>query len=251
MRELIGEGLPEVADIELGEAVPLAEVRLQSPVELHKVVCAGVNFPTHREEAEIEEARPAYPVIFNRFADSHVGHGADLLKPAASTMFDYEGELAIVIGAPAWQVDVGDAMKYVFGYSCYNDGSARDWQMHTHQWVPGKNFYRSGSIGPWLVTADEVGNIGDAWLTTRVNGEQRQRAQIKDMVHSIPELIAYVSAFTPLNPGDVIAAGTPGGVGMFMEPQAFLRPGQQVEVEIDNVGILRNRVCEASETQPA
>ena len=191
----------------------------------------------------MQEERPAHPVIFSRFGDSHVAHEEELLKPNFSEKFDYEGELAVVIGTRAWHVSEADALSHVFGYSCYDDGSARDWQTHTQQWIPGKNFFRSGAVGPFLVTADEVGPIEESWLTTRVNGEERQHAQIKDMVFSIAELIAYASAFTPLEAGDVIAAGTPGGVGLFMEPKTFLCPGDVVEVEIDRVGLLRNPVA--------
>jgi 2-keto-4-pentenoate hydratase/2-oxohepta-3-ene-1,7-dioic acid hydratase in catechol pathway len=243
VRELIAGPLPAADAIEAGTPTPLSEVTLLPPVELHKVICAGVNFATHRAEAHMAVERPDHPTIFTRFPDSHVGSGDAIVKPANSERFDYEGELAVVIGERAWQVSEQDALAHVFGYSCYDDGSARDWQTHTQQWIPGKNFYRSGSIGPFLVTADEVGEIDDSWLTTRVNGDERQHAQIRDMVFSIAELVAYASSFTPLEPGDVIAAGTPGGVGLFMEPKTFLSPGDVVEVEIDRVGLLRNQVA--------
>lgn len=237
-------------DVTKGAPTPLSQVTLLPPVELDKVVCAGVNYPTHREEIKLDEARPEYPVIFTRFPDSHVGPGEPLVKPAASTMFDYEGELAVVIGKPAWKVSVEQALDHVFGYTCYNDGSARDFQFHTHQWQPGKNVYRSGSIGPSIVTVDEIGDIGESWLSTWVDGTLRQRAQIKDMVHTIPELIAYISGFTPLRPGDVVATGTPGGVALFMSPQQFLEAGQVVEVAIDRVGVLRNEVVEEVDDRP-
>ncbi len=223
--------------------IPLTAVELLPPVELGKVVCAGVNFGTHRAEASIDASRPAYPTIFTRFPDSHVGHDADLVKNDAIERFDYEGELAVVIGTAVRGVGVEDALGAVYGYSCFNDGSARDWQKHATQWAPGKNFERSGSIGPYLVTKDEIPGIGASWLETRVNGERRQRARIDDMIFSIAELIAYISAFTPLEPGDVIAAGTPGGVGLFMDPPTFLSVGDVVEVEIDGIGLLRNRVA--------
>lgn len=222
--------------------IAIADVALLPPVELHKVVCAGVNFHTHRAEARLDTERPPYPTIFTRFPDAHVGHGAEILKADSIERFDYEGELAVVIGRRAEHVSVDDALAHVYGYSCFDDGSARDWQKHAMQWAPGKNFTKSGSIGPYLVTADEVASIGDAWLETRVNGEVRQRAQIDDMIFSIAELIAYISAFTPLEPGDVIAAGTPGGVGLFMDPPTFLQVGDVVDVEIDGVGLLRNRI---------
>lgn len=222
--------------------IPADAVELLPPVELAKVVCAGVNFGTHRSEAHIDPDRPAYPTIFTRFPDAHVGHGAEIVKSDAIERFDYEGELAVVIGRRADRVPVETALDHVYGYACFNDGSARDWQKHAMQWAPGKNFRGSGSMGPHLVTVDEVPQIDDAWLVTRVNGEVRQRAQIADMIFSIAELIAYVSTFTPLEPGDVIAAGTPGGVGLFMDPPTFLAIGDVVEVEVDGVGVLSNRI---------
>jgi 2-keto-4-pentenoate hydratase/2-oxohepta-3-ene-1,7-dioic acid hydratase in catechol pathway len=245
VRDLIAAGpLPDAATVAAsGPGVPLDSVALLPPAEPEKILCAGVNFPTHREEASLSSSRPDYPTIFTRYLDSLVGAGADLIKPARLERFDYEGELAVVIGRRAHEVAESDALSHVFGYSVFNDGSARDWQGHSSQWIPGKNFYRSGSMGPWVVTADEAGNLDEAELTTRVNGEVRQQARIKDMLFSVAELIAYVSAFTPLNPGDVIAAGTPGGVGMFMSPPQLLTPGDVVEIEIGNVGVLRNAVA--------
>lgn len=246
VRDLIAAGsLPDAAAIAAaGQGIPLGSVTLLPPVEAGKIICAGVNFPTHREEASMSAARPDYPVIFTRYPDSLVGAGADLLKPARLQRFDYEGELAVIIGRRAHHVAESDAVDHVFGYSVFNDGSARDWQRHSSQWIPGKNFYASGSIGPWIVTADEVGDLDEAELTTRVNGEIRQQARIKDMLFSVAELIAYVTAFTPLNPGDVIAAGTPGGVGLFMTPPRFLAPGDTVDIEIGGVGTLTNTVTE-------
>lgn len=241
VRSLIASG-ERVEAPAAAPAIPIDDVELLPPVELHKVVCAGVNFHTHRAEARLDTDRPDYPTIFTRFPDAHVGHGVEIIKSDAIERFDYEGELAVVIGRRAENVSVDDALDYVYGYSCFDDGSARDWQKHAMQWAPGKNFARSGSIGPYLVTADEVPAIGDSWLETRVNGEVRQRAQIDDMIFSIAELIAYISTFTPLEPGDVIAAGTPGGVGLFMDPPTFLAVGDIVEVEIDGVGMLRNRI---------
>jgi len=241
VRALIASGeRPE--PVASATVIPLADVDLLPPVELDKVVCAGVNFHTHRAEARLDTDRPPYPTIFTRFPDAHVGHESDILKSDAIERFDYEGELALVIGRRASHVSLEDALDHVYGYACFNDGSARDWQKHAMQWAPGKNFERSGSMGPTLVTADEIPAIGDSWLETRVNGEVRQRARIEDMIFSIAELIAYISTFTPLEPGDVIAAGTPGGVGLFMDPPTFLAVGDVVEVEIDGVGLLRNRI---------
>lgn len=244
IQDLIASGLPDASRIADADVVPLDQVELLAPLERGKVICAGVNFQTHRDEAALSTDRPPFPTIFSRFPDSHVAHGQPLVKPFESKKFDYEGELAVIIGRSARRVSVESALDHVFGYSCYNDGSARDWQMHTPQWIPGKNFYHSGAVGPSIVTVDEVPEIGSAWLETRVNGEVRQRAQIDDMIFSIAELISYISTFTVLEPGDVIAAGTPGGVGLFMEPQTFLTSGDIVEVEVDGVGLLSNRVVE-------
>ena len=245
VRELIAGGtLPDPAALAAAPATAgLDEVTLLPPVEPAKLLCAGVNFPTHREEVKLSAARPAHPTIFTRYADSVVGHGEPIVLPRVCEQFDYEGELAVVIGKRAWNVPESAAAEHVFGYACFNDGSARDWQRHSGQWTPGKNFHRSGGFGPWIVTADEVADLGDAELVTRVNGEVRQSARLKDMLFSVAELIAYVSTFTPLNPGDVIAAGTPGGVGLFSDPPRLLSPGDVVEVEIGGVGVLRNPIA--------
>ena len=237
---IAGGELPDLSGLSGG--VPLDEVTLLPPVEAAKILCAGVNFTDHREEAGRSAGRPAHPTIFARYADSLVGHGTPMLRDPAIERFDYEGELAVVMGRPTYKVAASEAADHVFGYSCFDDGSARDWQFHSGQWIPGKNFYHSGAMGPWLVTADEVGDLADLVLTTRVSGEVRQQAKLADMTFSVAELIEYVSAFTPLAPGDVIAAGTPGGVGEFSDPQRLLVPGDVVEVEIDRVGLLRNDV---------
>ncbi len=147
-----------------------------------------------------------------------------------------------MIGRYAWQVPVETAIDHVFGYSCLNDGSVRDWQAHTAQWTPGTNWYRSGAIGPWLVTADEFGNPGSQRIQPRVNGTVRQSAQLEEMIHSVAELLSHCSTFTPLNPGDIIASGTTGVVGKFMVPHGYLNPGVLVEVEIDGIGMLTNRI---------
>lgn len=247
VRDLIAEGgLPsESAVAAASETIALSDVELLPPLVPGKILCAGVNFPTHREETGQAPEKPEYPVIFSRFADSVVAHGVPLRRPAETEKFDYEGELAVVIGRRAWHVSLEEALDHVFGWSVFNDGSVRDWQRHSPQWIPGKNFYRSGSFGPTLVTVDSLSDIGQSRLQTRVNGEVRQDALIKDMVFSVAELIAYCSTFTPLEPGDVIAAGTPGGVGLFFDPPRLLQAGDVVEIEIDEVGVLTNAVEQA------
>jgi 2-keto-4-pentenoate hydratase/2-oxohepta-3-ene-1,7-dioic acid hydratase in catechol pathway len=166
------------------------------------------------------------------------------MRPKVSTDFDYEGELAVIIGTSCRHVAPGDAFAQVAGYACYNDGSVRDWQRHTHQFTPGKNFMGTGPFGPWMVTPDEVGAIGPQRLQTRVNGQVVQDATLGEMLFDIPTQIAYCSTFTRLEPGDVIATGTPGGVGAKRTPPLWLKPGDVVEVEIDRVGLLRNTVAD-------
>jgi 2-keto-4-pentenoate hydratase/2-oxohepta-3-ene-1,7-dioic acid hydratase in catechol pathway len=209
-------------------------------VNPRKILCAGLNYRAHRDEAGREAN--ARPTIFTRFADSQIGAGCEVRIPAVVEKFDYEGELAAVIGVGGQHIPEQDAYAHVAGYSCYNDFSARDWQRHTGQWTPGKNFHGTGAFGPALVTADEVGAVEDLVIQTRVDGEVRQSATLGDLIFSVPELIAYISTFTALSPGDVIVTGTPGGVGLFREPPEFLRGGETVEVEISKVGLLRTPV---------
>lgn len=209
-----------------------------------KILCIGLNYEEHRKETG--RAVVGHPTIFARFANSQVGHLAPLLRPKVSTDFDYEGELAVIIGASCRHVAPGEAFAQVAGYACYNDGSVRDWQRHTHQFTPGKNFVGTGPFGPWMVTPDEVGEIGPQRLQTRVNGQVVQDATLGEMLFDIPTQIAYCSTFTRLEPGDVIATGTPGGVGAKRTPPLWLKPGDVVEVEIDRVGLLRNTVADES-----
>ncbi|MGW1024872.1 fumarylacetoacetate hydrolase family protein [Streptomyces sp. NPDC002577] len=221
--------------------VKLADVELLPPVpDPAKILCAGVNYRTHREETSRPET--AFPTVFPRYADSQVGHEQPLVRPAETEAFDYEGELAVVIGKGGRRIRAEDAFAHIAGYSCYQDGSARDWQRHSGQWVTGKTFPGTGGFGPALVTADEVDDVSDLHLVSRVNGEVRQSASVADLIFSIPELLAYISTFTPLAAGDVIVTGTPGGVGLFREPPVFLQPGDVVEVEISGIGTLRNPV---------
>jgi 2-keto-4-pentenoate hydratase/2-oxohepta-3-ene-1,7-dioic acid hydratase in catechol pathway len=203
-----------------------------------KVICIGVNYRSHREETG--RADVGKPTVFARFSDTLAAHGADLPIPSESDMYDYEGEVALVVGAPADHVRPEDAFKVVAGYAAFNDFSARDWQRHTGQWTPGKNFPLSGAFGPYFMTASEVGDVTELVVETRVNGEVRQRAAVSDLIFDIPAILEYVTAFTPLSPGDVIVTGTPGGVGLFMEPPTFLAPGDVVEVEVGKLGTLRN-----------
>ncbi len=165
-----------------------------------------------------------------------------MIKPKVSDKFDFEGEMAVIIGKTCRHVSEADALSVVAGYSCYNDGSIRDYQRHTSQFVPGKSFYKSGAFGPWMVTADEIPDPATLTLTTRLNGEEMQRATTDDLLFSIPQLIHYLSTVSELVPGDVIVSGTTGGVGFYRDPQVFMKEGDVVEVELDKIGILRNPI---------
>ncbi len=207
-----------------------------------KIVCVGLNYETHRKETGRAEAE--HPAIFTRFSDTLVGHGQAIVLPKVSTQLDYEGELAIVIGRPGRAIAQESALQHVAGYSCFNDASIRDWQRHNIQFTPGKNFPGTGAFGPWLVTPDEASNLESQHVITRLNGEVVQDQPIAEMIWSIPELIAYISAFTPLAPGDVIATGTPGGVGAKRSPPLWMKAGDRVEVDIGSVGTLVNGIID-------
>ncbi len=227
----------------VGDPLPLSSVTLLPPVpNPEKILCIGLNYLPHILESG--RPHPEYPSIFTRFPSSIVGHGVAIERPRASREFDYEGELALVIGKDGRHIAEDDAWDHIAGYSCFNEGSIRDYQNHTTQFWPGKSFERSGSMGPWLVTPDEVGDIREQSLTTRVNGNVEQHAPISDLAIGIPEIIAYASTVLTLRAGDVIVTGTPGGVGRYRKPQLFLEPGMVVEVDIGPVGCLRNDVVD-------
>jgi 2-keto-4-pentenoate hydratase/2-oxohepta-3-ene-1,7-dioic acid hydratase in catechol pathway len=222
-------------------SVPVAEAVYEPVIPAaSKIICVGVNFMAHM--LEMGRPEPDYPLLFTRFADTLVGHGGALTKPRNSDNYDFEGELAFVIGREAHHVSAADALDYVAGYTCFMDGSMRDYQHHTTQVIAGKNFLRSGACGPWLVTADEIPDPSALELQTRLNGEQVQSAPIKDLKFDVPCLIEYISSFCPLRPGDIISTGTPSGVGYARDPQLWMQPGDIIEVEIKGIGVLRNRV---------
>lgn len=205
-----------------------------------KIILVGLNYESHR----LEGAHPPldHPTIFTRFANSQVGHLQPIVKPRVSEKLDFEGELAFVIGTPAFEVAEADALGHVAGYACYNDGSVRDWQRHGTQWIPGKNFPSTGAFGPWLVSRDEIPDVAALELTTRLNGEVMQSAGLDDLIFPVERLIAYCSTFSELVPGDVIVTGTTGGVGHRRSPPIYMRAGDVVEVEISGIGTLRNPV---------
>lgn len=248
LRDAIAAGTLD--DLARGAAGVSPDARLEDvrllPVIPHpdRIVCVGINYADHRSETKNVETE--HPVIFTRFASSQTAHDAPLVMPRVSDRFDYEGELAVVIGRGGRYIAESDALSHVAGYACYNDGSVRDFQRHTHQYTPGKNFPETGAFGPWLVTADEIPDPQALTLETRVNGEVRQHASTADMIFPVRTVVAYVSQFLDLLPGDVIATGTPGGVGSRMDPPVWLKDGDVVEVEISKVGLLRNRVARES-----
>lgn len=207
-----------------------------------KILCVGINYLSHIKETGRDV--PEYPVLFTRFADSVVGHDCAMIRPKVSTDFDYEGELAVILGKRARHVPRGEAMDYVAGYSCFNEGSIRDFQYHTIQFTAGKNFYKSGGFGPWMITSDERPDPEEFHLQTRLNGRVLQDAPVSDLCFNIPQLIEYCSSWTPLEPGDVIVTGTPGGVGRVRKPPIWMKPGDVVEVDIEGVGVLRNTIVD-------
>jgi 2-keto-4-pentenoate hydratase/2-oxohepta-3-ene-1,7-dioic acid hydratase in catechol pathway len=189
-------------------------------------------------------AVPDRPSLFVRFAGSQVGHRVPVVAPRASPQFDYEAELAVVIGRTARHVAEADAMSHVAGYSCFAENSVRDWQTHSRQATPGKNFDRSGAFGPWIVTPDEAGPVGKMDVIGRLNGHEMQRDSAANMIFSVPAILAYVTTFTTLVPGDVIVTGTPAGVGFTRSPQVWLKAGDTFDVEITGVGVLSNGVID-------
>lgn len=207
-----------------------------------KILCIGLNYENHRVEAGRDKSQ--YPSVFTRFPDTQLGHAECLIRPLASEQLDYEGELAVVIGRHGRHISRDKAMDYVAGYACYNDATVRDWQRHTIQFTPGKNFPGTGAFGPYMVTADEISDYRQLKLETRLNGQTVQSARLDQLIFPIPVIIEYLSTFTPLAAGDVIATGTPGGVGFKRVPPLFMKAGDRIEVEIFGVGELVNSIVD-------
>ena len=208
-----------------------------------KIACIGVNYVNRNEEYRDGSEPPRYPSVFLRTRESLVGHRHALLRPPESAQLDYEGEIAIIIGKGGRRIAERDAHEHIAGLSVLNEGSVRDWLRHSKFNVTqGKNFERSGALGPWLVTSDEIADYERLWLTTRVNGEVRQHDTTANLLFPFRYLVHYLSTFMPLKPGDVISTGTPNGAGARFDPPRYLVPGDVVEVEVPGVGTLINPV---------
>jgi acylpyruvate hydrolase len=229
VRALTDAGGREYGPADLGPAVPAPE----------RILCLGLNYRDHALEGGREV--PTWPDAFVRGRDSVLAPHADLVKPALTDRFDYEGELGIVIGAGGRYIPAGKALDAIAGFVVLNDASARDWQRAGTQWTAGKNFEGSMPIGPEVVTTDEA-DVSDVALTTVLNGQVMQSARTSQMIVDVPSAVEFFSSFTRLAPGDVIATGTPGGVGFARQPPVWLRPGDVIEVSVENIGTIRNRV---------
>ena len=219
----------------------LVDVRLLPPIpDPEKILCAGINYRSHA--AETGRDLPKQPSMFIRLANTLTGHEGELIRPSVSQSFDFEGELALVIGRAGRHIPVEQALDHVAGYTCFVDGSVRDYQKISVS--SGKNFPGTGPLGPWIVTTDEIPDPKRLTLVTRLNGQEVQRSGTDLLIHSVPQIIAFCSDFTPLAPGDIIATGTPEGVGHRRTPPLWMKAGDVLEVEISGIGTLRNRVVD-------
>jgi 2-keto-4-pentenoate hydratase/2-oxohepta-3-ene-1,7-dioic acid hydratase in catechol pathway len=214
------------------------------PLVPGKAIAVGLNYVDHAAESPYKSA-PTYPVLFQRYPQSWVAHGEDLVRPHVSEQFDYEGEMVAVIGKPGRYIAKAQALSHVAGYSIFNDGSIRDYQFKSTQWMMGKNFDATGAFGPEFVTADELPE-GARGLTlrTRLSGRELQHANTRDMIFDVATLVAVCSEAMTLHPGDIIISGTPSGVGFARKPPIFMKAGDVCEVEIEGIGVLRNRVVD-------
>ncbi len=236
-------GWPDAAAAPAGARHPLAGADLDAPVRPAKVVCVGLNYRSHIEE--MGRPLPEHPTLFVKFADTLTGPYDDIVIPGASSEVDWEAELGVVIGQPARNVSEAEAAASIAGYTVVNDMSMRDWQWRTTQWMAGKNFEASTPVGPWVVTGDEIGDAADLELSCDVDGVTMQKARTSDLLFKPAAIVADVSRFTTLRPGDLIVTGTPGGVGAGRDPKVFLRAGQLLETAREGVGSCRTRMGEA------
>ena len=239
---IAGDALSGFSELARESAVDhaLALIELMPPIiDPGKIICVGRNYKAHA--AEGNNKLPTYPMLFVRLCNTLVAHNQPLVRPKVSTAFDYEGELAVIIGKPGRHIAKADVPEHIAGYACFNDGSIRDYQFD-HGLTTGKNFVGTGGFGPYLVTSDEIPDATKLILKTRLNGQQVQSSGVDQLIFDIPTLINYISAFTPLEAGDVIVTGTPEGVGFARKPPLWMKPGDVVEVDISGVGVLRNPV---------
>jgi 2-keto-4-pentenoate hydratase/2-oxohepta-3-ene-1,7-dioic acid hydratase in catechol pathway len=249
LQAVVAEGaLPELIAASQGMTADIAHAEAQflPPIGAPgKIICVGVNYPDRNAEYKDGAEAPSFPSLFIRFPQSFVGHGVPLVRPKASRQFDYEGEIALVIGKAGRHIDRDHARGHIAGLTLCNEGTLRDWVRHAKFNVTqGKNFDSSGSLGPWLVPYKERDQLDDIRLITRVNGETRQDDRTSRMIFDFDYLISYISTFTTLAPGDVIVTGTPTGAGARREPPVYLQPGDVIEVEAEGLGILRNPVVD-------
>lgn len=246
LEALIGAGFPAaaIAALQAGPEIDPAAVRVALPLRRPgKILCVGLNYAAHAKESGHEI--PKVPTVFGRFASGLIASGEGLVRPRVSELFDYEAELAVVIGKPGRDIPKERALEHVAGYTIFNDGSVRDWQLATPQWTVGKNFDGTGALGPVLVTPDELPpGASGLHLQLRLNGEVLQDTKTDDLIFGVADLIAFLSTAMTLEPGDIIATGTPSGVGGARKPQVWLKPGDICEVEIEGIGILSNPVVQ-------
>jgi 2-keto-4-pentenoate hydratase/2-oxohepta-3-ene-1,7-dioic acid hydratase in catechol pathway len=242
LREALGL-LPQIKAAAQGAAPDhkLADIKFLPVIpDPELITCAGINYRSHASETGREI--PKQPSMFIRRTNTLVGHEGELIRPAVSQQFDFEGELAVIIGRGGRHIKAEQALDHVAGYTCFVDGSVRDYQKFSV--TSGKNFPGTGPLGPWLVTTDEIPDPTRLTLMTRLNGKEMQRSATDLLIYSVPHIIAFCSDFTPLSPGDVIATGTPEGVGHRRNPQVWMKPGDVLEVEITGIGVLRNTVVD-------
>ncbi|MEK9868600.1 MAG: fumarylacetoacetate hydrolase family protein [Gammaproteobacteria bacterium] len=238
---IAADALAQLAADVGNDRIPLSDIRyLPTIPNPDKVLCVGLNYRAHQEETG--RGGEGVPTIFTRFAASQMGHLEPMVRPRESATLDYEGEIAMIIGRPGRRIARAEALSHVAGFSIYNDGSVREYQRQTSQFTPGKNFSATGGFGPWMMTLDEIGDLDDMEITTRLNGEVMQNARASLLVHGFAELIEFCSTFTELVPGDVIVTGTPGGVGAARTPPVFMDDGDSIEIEVKPIGRLVNPV---------
>jgi len=238
---LPGLGVAEIEQLlhHSSETVALSDITLLPPIDAaSRMICLGLNYPTH--VAEIDGAMPSHPGLFIKLEETMVGQAGDIIRPVASEQFDFEGEIAVVIGRPGRHIQKEDALAHVFGYTIMLDGSIRDYQNHSVS--AGKNFWRSSALGPWIVSADEIRTPSNMLLETRLNGVVVQSATADQMIYDVPTAIAYISQWLPLAPGDIIATGTPAGVGLMRKPPLWMKHGDRIDITVASIGTLTNRV---------